>query len=104
MGLHSLLFRLSLRARLKRVAARGPRARHRSVRHGAKAARERADTCGMVGVIGRVAGDCKAEAANQWYAAADTALGYLPSEDNYAAFLDAMPQPNADLSIGCTIK
>jgi len=28
-------------------------------RGGARAARERADTCGMVGVIGRVAGDCK---------------------------------------------
>jgi len=28
-------------------------------RRGAKAARERADTCGMVGVIGRVAGECK---------------------------------------------
>jgi len=28
-------------------------------RRGARAARERADTCGMVGVIGRVAGDCK---------------------------------------------
>ena len=43
-------------------ACRGVEGRERATgahRHGAKAARERADTCGMIGVIGRVARECK---------------------------------------------